>query len=203
MASSRPNGFVAGNRKRKQGGIVSIVSDLSLWQEVLLAGLAFLSLLYIFYFKIWVALAAGSDLLFATALGAAVAAIAVPALFEHVSIALVARSPLPAALATADEKVAALESLPSELIDRALTKLGYEPEPEDMPQPTAGPGPFEARIRPSVEALIAVVLRATGFFGGTLLLLLALAMRSSTSTARTMQALSLRIEALEQAAAPR
>ena len=181
---------------------MSIVSDLSLWQEVLLAGLAFLSLLYVFYFKIWVALAAGSDLLFATALGVAVAAVAVPVLFEHVSSALVERSPLPAALATADEKVAALESLPSELIDRALTKLGYEPDPEDIPQPSEGPGPFEARIRPSVEALIAIVLRATGFFGGSLLLLLALAMRSSTSTARTMRALSLRIEALEQGVAP-
>jgi hypothetical protein len=38
------------------------------------------------------------------------------------------------------------------------------------------PGPFESRIRPSVEALLAVVLRASSFLTSSLLLLMALAL---------------------------
>ena len=163
---------------------MSIVSELAVWQELLLLSLALLSLLYVFYFKIWVALAAGSDLVFAAALAVAIASVATPVLFDRVATALVDRSSLPEALTSADEKVAAIESLPGELIDRALAKLGYEPDPEEEPLSEPGPGPFESKIRPSVEALVSVVLRTTSFFTATLLLLMALALRSSTSTAR-------------------
>ena len=161
--------------------------------------MALIALVYVFYFKIWVAIATASDLVFLVALSVAVASIAAPALFDRASTALVDRSALPAALESADEKVAAIESLPSELIDRALAKLGYEPEPhnEDLPEPEPTPGPFESNIRPSVEALVAAVLRAASFLTATVLLLMALALRSSTSTARTLQALTLRTEALE------
>lgn len=176
---------------------MSIVSDLTLWQEFLLLSLAFLSLLYVFYFKIWVALATGSDLVFAGALAVAVASVAAPALFDHAATLLVDRSSLPEALTSVDEKVAAIESLPGELIDRALAKLGYETDPEEEPLPEPGPGPFESKIRPSVEALVSVVLRTASFFTATLLLLLALALRSSTSTARALQKLALRTDALE------
>jgi len=176
---------------------VSIVSELALWQTLLLLCLVILSLLYVFYFKIWVALATGSDLVFAVALAVAVASVAIPALFDHAAAALIDRSALPEALASADEKVAAIESLPSELIDRALTKLGYEPEPEPPPLVPPGPGPFESKIRPSVEALVSAVLRAASFVIATFLLLMALALRSSTSTARALQRLTQRTETLE------
>lgn len=178
---------------------MSIVSELAVWQELLLVALAILSLVYVFYFKIWVALATGSDLIFAAALAVAVASVATPILFDRAAIALVDRSSLPEALKTADEKVAAIESLPSELIDRALAKLGYEPDPEEEPRPEAkpGPGPFESRIRPSVEALVSFVLRTGSFFTAALLLMMALALRSSTSTARALQNLSLRTDELE------
>ena len=176
---------------------MSIVSELAPWQGLLLLSLVLLSLLYVFYFKIWVALAAGSDLVFAAALAVAIASVATPVLFDRVATALVDRSSLPEALTSADEKVAAIESLPGELIDRALAKLGYEPDPEEEPSSEPGPGPFESKIRPSVEALVSVVLRTTSFFTATLLLLMALALRSSTSTARALQNLSLRTESLE------
>jgi hypothetical protein len=178
---------------------VSIVSELAVWQELLLVALAILSLVYVFYFKIWLALAAGSDLIFAAALAVAVASVATPILFDRAAIVLVDRSSLPEALTTADEKVAAIESLPSELIDRALAKLGYEPDPEEEPLPEAKPGlgPFESRIRPSVEALVSFVLRTGSFFTAALLLIMALALRSSTSTARALQNLSLRTDELE------
>jgi len=78
-----------------------------------------------------------------------------------------------------------------------LAKLGYETDPEEEPLPEPGPGPFESKIRPSVEALVSVVLRTASFFTATLLLLLALALRSSTSTARALQKLALRTDALE------
>lgn len=176
-----------------------MTSELALWQEFLLLGLALISLTYVFYFKIWVTIAAGSDLVFAAALAVAIASVAMPTLFDRLAEAIVDRSPLPEALISADEKVAAIESLPRELIDRALAKLGYEPDPgeERLPEAEATVGPFESKIRPSVEALVAVVLRAASFFTATFLLLMALALRSSTSTARALQALSLRTGALE------
>lgn len=176
---------------------MSIESGLAIWQELLLLGLAFLSLLYVFYFKIWAALAAGSDLVFAAALAVAVASVAAPVPFDRAATMLVDRSALPDALSSADEKVAAIESLPGELIERALANLGYEPNPELTPPLEAGPGPFEAKIRPSVEALVSTVLRIASFFTATLLLLMALALRSSTSTARALQRLSSRTDALE------
>lgn len=176
-----------------------MVSELAVWQEVLLVGLALLSLLYVFYFKIWITLAVASDVVFAVALAIAVASVAVPAAFELSARALVDLSSLPRALASADEKVAEIEALPSRLIARALEKLGVEPEPvapEAIPVDPR-PGPFEAQIRPSAEALVAVVLRTASFFIATLTLLMALSLRSSTSTARALQNLSRRTEALE------
>jgi hypothetical protein len=168
---------------------VSIVPELAVWQELLLLGLGLLSLVYVFYFKIWVALATGSDLIFAVALA--------PIHFDRASTALVDRSSLPEALTSADQKVAAIEALPRKLIDRALAKIGYEADPEEDPLEDPGPGPFESTIRPSVEALVSFVLRAASFFTAALLLLMALALRSSTSTARALQNLTLRTNALE------
>jgi hypothetical protein len=178
---------------------VTLIPQLSLWQEILLLALAFVSLVYVFYFRIWVAIAAGSDLIFTGALAIAIASIAIPVLFDHLSAEVVDRSALPEALVTADEKVAAIEALPSELIARALTKLGYEPDPADaVPVPLElTPGPFESRIRPAVEALVATVLRAASLFTATVLLLMALALRSATATTRVLQSLSKRTEALE------
>jgi hypothetical protein len=180
-----------------RGGNVSIVPELAIWQELLLLVLGLLSLVYVFYFKIWVALATGSDLIFAAALALAVASVAVPILFDRASTTLVDRSSLPEALTSADQKVAAIEALPGELIERALAKLGYEADPEEEPLEAPGPGPFQATIRPSVEALVSFVLRTASFFTAGLLLLMALALRSSTSTARALQTLTRRTDALE------
>jgi len=176
---------------------MSIVSELSIWQDLLLGGLALLSFVYVFYFKIWVTLAAGSDLVFIAALGVAVASIAVPGLFDLAAKGLVDRSALPEALAAADGKIAAIQALPSELIEKAFAQLGYEAEDPVEQEIEPGPGPFESRIRPSVEALVAVVLRTSSFVISTLLLLMALALRSSTATARALQNLSRRTDELE------
>jgi hypothetical protein len=122
-----------------------MTTQLALWQELLLLGLAALSLVYVLYFRIWLALAIGSDVLFAVALGLALSSIAAPALFDRASSDLVDRSPLPAALASADAKVAAIEALPRNLIDRALAQIGYEPEPVEgaaASEQAPPPGPF-------------------------------------------------------------
>jgi hypothetical protein len=188
-----------------------MMNELTLWQQLLLAGLAFISFIYIFYFKIWVTLAAGSDLVFALALSVAVASVAVPPLFDRAARVLVDRSALPEALIGADQKVAAIEALPSKLIARALAKVGYAPDEVDAAVSQAGlpvdaqpeverpssPGPFESSIRPSVEALVSAVLRTASFCIATLLLLMALSLRSSTSTARALQSLSNRTDDLE------
>lgn len=176
-----------------------MTSELAIWQQLLLLGLALLSMIYVLYFRIWLALATGSDLLFALALAVCVASIAAPALFDTAAERIVARSPLPAALVDADDQVAALEALPQSLIDRALARVGFERE--ELPEPPTptrpGVGPFERQIRPAVEALLALVLRVTVFWASTFLLLLALSLRSSTSTARELRALSDRLDRLE------
>jgi len=105
-------------------------SEFSLWQEIALFGLALLSMLYVFYFRIWIAVAVASDLLFVTALAVCVVSIAIPEIFEAGARRAVDVSPLPAALLEADAKVSALESLPADLIARALEKIGYERDPE-------------------------------------------------------------------------
>jgi len=116
-------------------------------------------------------------------------------------------SPLPAALLEADAKVAALESLPAELIARALEKIGYERD-ADAESPTVATtatedpvdldrGPFESRVRPAVESLVAVLLRGASCVASFFLLMMALALRSSTSAARELRALGARLERLE------
>jgi hypothetical protein len=172
-------------------------AELALWQEFLLVGLALTSFVYVFYFRIWIALATGSDLVFAFALGVAVTSVATAAPFDWAGFELVERSSLPQALESADQQLAAIEALPGELIDRALAHLGVEPEVVTDTPDWDVPGPFEANIRPSVEALVSVVLRGMSFLCASLLLLIALAMRSSTSTARAMQGVAARAEALE------
>jgi hypothetical protein len=183
---------------------LSTIPELNFWQQLLLAGLALISFVYVFYFKIWVTLAAGSDLVFVLALGVASASVAAPTLFEAAATRLVERSALSSALVAADQKVTAIEALPRDLIDRALLKLGYEPDPKDSETnafaENPGLGPFESRIRPSVEALVASVLRAAGFVISTLLLLMALTLRASTSTARALQSLARRTANLEDRA---
>jgi hypothetical protein len=207
-------------------------SELALWQEIALFVLAFLSMLYVFYFRIWVAVAMASDALFAAALVVCVASVAIPEIFDAGARRAVDASPLPQALFEADAKVVALESLPAELIVRALEKIGYErtdeapigatsnasraaggailgegvsaegfPPAEGSP-PADGssfraPGPFESRVRPAAESLVAVLLRGTSCVASFFLLLMALALRSSTSTARELHALSARLERLE------
>jgi len=172
-----------------------MMTGLALWQEILLLGVAAISLVYVLYFRIWVALAAGSDLLFVAALALSVTSVALPTLYETAAADLLEHTPVPAALASADQRVAALESLPQELIDRALESLGYEREETE---PVAyEPGPFETRVRPALEALITTILRVTSFLCATLILGLALALRSSTSTARELRALERRLDRLE------
>ena len=174
-----------------------MLTGLALWQEILLLGLATMSLVYILYFRIWLALAAGSDLLFAAALAIAVASVAFPGGFEAASRRLVDHSPLPELLMSADRRVAALEALPGELIDRALESLGYERDVEALETLTHEPGPFEKRIRPALEAVLAPIRRISSFICATLLLLMALSLRSSTSTARELHRLALRLDQLE------
>jgi hypothetical protein len=186
---------------------------LSLWQEALLLGVVVLALIYVFYFRIWLAVAVGSDLLFALALGITVTSIVFPTAFDYFASALISRSPLPAALDAADAKVASIEALPGALIDRALAKLGVssdEDERGDARQDIRGnaaeaeeevirpePGPFVSAIRPSVDALVSTTIRLASFFCGSFLMLTSLAMRASTTTARKLNEMAERIEWLE------
>lgn len=186
--------------------MISAFSSLSVWQELLLLGLGLTSLVYVLYFRIWAMLAVGSDLLFAGALALAVTSVALPVAFEPAAATLIDRSPLPEALAAADEKVAEIEALPRVLIERALAQIGYESETPDhgagidasqLMEPESEPGPFASKIRPSVEALVVGVLRTSSFVTAAILLFLSLALRSSTSTARELRKLSVRLEKFE------
>jgi len=173
-------------------------TELALWQQLALAVLALLSALYVFYFRIWVALATGSDLLFASALCICVLGVAVPSVFERGAHWAVSASPLPDALAEADQRVIDLETMPSRLINRALRKIGFEREAEEslLAAAAATPGPFESRVRPAVEGLVALILRGTSCVGSFFVLLMALALRSSTATARELDELNQRLDRL-------
>lgn len=180
-----------------------MISELALWQEILLLGLAMISLLYVLYFRIWLAMATGSDLLFLAALALSVTSVVHPPVFAEASTRLVDRSALPRALAGADGHVAELEALPGRLIDRALAKIGYEREVEDEDLLPPEPGPFQTHVRPAFESLLALVLRTSSFMGAGFLLLMALTLRASTSTAREIQSLRRRLERLESEAQQR
>ena len=180
-----------------------MTSQLSLWQELLLLGTGLLSLVYVFYFRIWLALAISSDVLFAMSVALVVATIATPSLFDGIAHAVVERSPLPSALEDADARVAAFAALPGEMIDAALAKVGLEPDPEvatDSQELDGGPmepGPIVSTLRPPVESLIAVTVRVSTFIGSGFLLLLSLATRASTTTARRLHTLAARVDELE------
>ena len=180
-----------------------MTSQLSLWQELLLLGTGLLSLVYVFYFRIWLALAISSDVLFAISVALVVATIATPSLFDGIAHAVVERSPLPSALEDADARVAAFAALPGEMIDAALAKVGLEPDPE-LATDSQGldgrpmePGPIVSTLRPPVESLIAVTVRVSTFIGSGFLLLLSLATRASTTTARRLHTLAARVDELE------
>jgi hypothetical protein len=99
---------------------------LSPWQWWMLLSLAGIAVVYVAYFRIWLAFAFASDLLFVIALGLGVASIATPGPFERIADLLVSRSPLPAALLEADARVEALASLPDDLIEDPIGTLGFE-----------------------------------------------------------------------------
>ena len=180
-----------------------MTSQLSLWQELLLLGTGLLSLVYVFYFRIWLALAISSDVLFAISVALVVATIATPSVFDGIAHAVVERSPLPSALEDADARVAAFAALPGEMIDAALAKVGLEPDPEvatdsqGLDGRPMEPGPIVSTLRPPVESLIAVTVRVSTFIGSGFLLLLSLATRASTTTARRLHTLAARVDKLE------
>ena len=180
-----------------------MTSQLSLWQELLLLGTGLLSLVYVFYFRIWLALAISSDVLFAISVALVVATIATPSLFDGIAHAVVERSPLPSALEDADARVEAFAALPGEMIDAALAKVGLEPDPEvatdsqGLDGRPMEPGPIVSTLRPPVESLIAVTVRVSTFIGSGFLLLLSLATRASTTTARRLHTLAARVDELE------
>lgn len=180
-----------------------MTSQLSLWQELLLLGTGLVSLVYVFYFRIWLALAISSDVLFAISVALVVATIATPSLFDDIAHGVVERSSLPSALEDADARVAAFAALPGEMIDAALAKVGFEPTPEvakdsqELDGKPTEPGPMVSTLRPPVESLIAVTIRVSTFIGSGFLLLLSLATRASTTTARRLHTLAARVDELE------
>ncbi|MCA9505119.1 MAG: hypothetical protein H6748_00630 [Spirochaetaceae bacterium] len=209
-----------------------MTSELSLWQTALLGGIACAGLLYVLAFRLGPSSALLADGLFLIAFALAVASILTTAPFERAASALVEWTPLPGALRDLDEKVAAIESLPRELVERALARVGYSPGEPDAPtaEPNASVvseratgrrpapavdnagdatsaavearGPFEARVRPAVEGLVSSGLRGLGFVAGALSMLLALALRLATLALRRARRLSERITRLEASQAP-
>ena len=179
-----------------------MMSWLSSWQAIGALSLGLLGFGYALAFRVWRAPVAGADLIFALSLALAAASLTAPAAFQFPTRALVERSPLPVALEQADARVAALATLPGELIEAALDRFGYagaEPALDSPPEETPiQSGSFVAGIRPSIEGLISSVLRGFGLCLGALGMLTALALRVATMAVRKAQMLSLRLAALER-----
>lgn len=180
------------------------MSELSGMQSLLLLGLAGLAFLYVFLFRVWLTVAVGADLLFASALAACIASIAVPSVFALGAGQVVGASPLPPVLTSADARLDALEALPGEIVAKALARIGYSPEADEVAaavRAKPAPGRIESSVRPAVESLIAEILRFGTFVGSSFLLLVSLALRSATTTTRQLRAIGLRLDALETDAA--
>lgn len=175
-----------------------MITDLDFWQISMLFGLSLLAFYYVFHFRIWSDWLPTCDTLFILALAVVVTSIAHPPLYQSLASAMIDRSPLPEALATADARVVQIETLPGQLIRAALAKVGYESDASEEALPPE-PGPFESTIRPSVEALLMGVIRAAGFACGTLLLWTTLALRAIGTKRVRLRALAARVEVIEQA----
>ncbi len=191
-------------------------SPWSLWQEFALAALGTLSLLYVLVFRVWTAEALGADGVFVLAVAAAVATVAAPGLFDTGARQVVAWSPLPAALEEADARTRALAELPSRLIDGALARLGFDSDEDGATDDTdaeavasesadvatdADTGPLSTHIRPSVEGLVALLLRVAAGAIAMLTLALAFLLRAVRGLARRLRRTSDRLDRLEAALA--
>lgn len=190
---------------------LSLSLSLSLWQEIALTALGLLSLSYALLFRVWSGHALGADGVFALAIAALVAAVAVPSVFDTAGSHIVEWSPLPEALGEADARAAELAALPGRLIDGALERLGFAPDAEEAPEtevggpPGAAPAAVEAveagwltaRVRPSVDGLVALLLRLATAAIATLVLVLALLLRVVISLARRLRRIGDRLAALE------
>lgn len=185
-------------------------TSFSVWQGT---GLGLLALVLFAYGRLFFrgsAVPLFADLLFLTAFAAAVASLAFPLVFDRLAHEIVGHTPLPSALAEGDAQVAALVAMPGEMIDAALARIGFDGE-EDEPiesamesEPDSGvalktgaPGAIEARVRPAVEAVLALPLRVgTGVSSG-FGLLLALALRRIAVGRDRLRDLAERLERVE------
>ena len=179
-------------------------SQLSVWQEFALIALALFALSYAVLFRIWSFEALASDLVFSAALALLVAAIAFPTVFDKAGARIVEWSPLPRTLGEADERAADLAALPGRLIDGLLERIGFDRDVEAPSEEataieakTGETGWLSTHVRPSVDGLVALLLRiATATIGG-LVLVLALLLRIVTGLVRRLRRIGERLEALE------
>jgi hypothetical protein len=186
-------------------------SPLSLWQEFALVGLAVVSFFHALVFRVWSGRGIGADGVFALAIAALVTVVTVPSVFDTAGARIVEWSPLPEALDAADARTAELAALPGRLIEGALERLGFGPDTEDAPEvdveeapgsaspdaPDGETGWLAAQIRPSVEGLVALLVRVATAAMATLVLLLAILLRIVTGLARRLRRIGERLEALE------
>ena len=186
-------------------------SPLSLWQEFALVGLAVVSFFYALVFRVWSGRGLAADAVFALAIAALVTVVIVPSVFDTAGAHIVEWSPLPEALDAADARTAELAALPGRLIDGALERLGFGSETEqgsadEIEQAPAEAGPdvpdaetgwLAAQVRPSVEGLVALLVRVATAAVAALVLLLAILLRIVTGLARRLRRIGERLEALE------
>ena len=191
-------------------------SPLTLWQEFALVALTVVSFLYAGVFRVWSGRGLGADSVFAVAIAALVTVVTVPSVFDKAGAQIVEWSPLPEALDAADARTAELAALPSRLIEGALERLGFGPKappgsddveaasgasPPDAPDVAYVPGGetgwLTSQVRPSVEGLVALLVRVASAAMATLFLLLAILLRVVTGLARRLRQIGDRLEALE------
>lgn len=185
-------------------------SPLSLWQEFALVGLAVVSFFYAGVFRVWSGRGIGADGVFALAIAALVTVVTVPSVFDTAGARIVEWSPLPEALDAADARTAELAALPGRLIEGALERLGFGPkEAPDRDDVEAAPGAaapdapdgemgwLNSQVRPSVEGLVALLVRVASAAMATLVLLVAILLRVVTGLARRLRRIGERLEALE------
>ncbi len=192
-------------------------TPLAPWQELALVALSLLSLFYLVAFRVWSGNALVADGVFGLAIAALVTTVAMPSVFDVAGARVVEWSPLPEALAEADARAADLAALPGRLIDGALVRLGFGGDDEEVPEDAvagavevvvasgvpaetsedAEDGWLTTQVRPSVDGLVALILRVATAGAAVLVLLLALLLRIVLGLARRLRRIGQRLTALE------
>jgi hypothetical protein len=151
--------------------------------NILTAGLCAFALLYVLLLRPWrprrfaERFAPGIDALFLLGLATGTAALYSAPPFERGAAVLVELTDLPATLLDLDGQITRLETMPERIWADLSWRMGWGSEPPAPPDGPPAPGLVTENVRPAVDAVVEVLLRAFTYWGSLIVLAVSLVMR--------------------------